>query len=250
MILVNKDKKIMVGWTPKCACTTVCKMFFNHLGLLDEALDFHPFIHQYRQRVYEPKNPVLTNYFHDDSILKFKVVRNPYRRVVSSYVHYMRDSYTEKNHPIIAQLKQLGHKEPNNITFLDFLNYLTKVDLKKGKTEFHQEYQYDLFEIDNSLKWGYIIKIEHIKEGLRKINESYGLNLTVDGDIGESFHYTHKNKDFKGIAFDKRAKDIIVRNGDDTTIPDYKYFYNPSVKKRVEKIYGTDIKLYDYIYDL
>ena len=135
MILVNKENNLMVGWTPKCACTTVCKMFFSEIGLLDEALDFHPFIHQYRQRVYEPKHPILTNYFNDKNILKFKVVRNPYRRVVSSYVHYMRDEYTENNHPIINQLKRIGHEEPNNITFIDYLNYLTRVDLKKQKTE-------------------------------------------------------------------------------------------------------------------
>ncbi len=83
----------MMGWTPKCACTTACKMFFHHLGLLEEALEFHEFIHQYRQRVYEPKHQVLTNYFHDKDMFKFKVVRDPYRRAVSSYVHYMRDSY-------------------------------------------------------------------------------------------------------------------------------------------------------------
>jgi hypothetical protein len=250
MIIVNKENNLMVGWTPKCACTTVCKMFFNEIGLLDEALDFHPFIHQYRQRVYEPKHPILTNYFHDKNMLKFKVVRNPYRRVVSSYVHYMRDEYTENNHPIINQLKRMGHEEPNNITFIDYLNYLTKVDLNKQKTEFHQEYQHDPFELDNSMKWDHIIKIEEIDKGIDRLNKKYGTTLTVKGDIGKSFHYTIKDKNFKEIAFDKKAKDIIRKEGDTTIIPDYKMFYNPSIKKRVDKLYGTDIKLYKYNFNL
>lgn len=250
MILINKEKNIMMGWTPKCACTTACKMFFNELGLLEEALEFHPFIHQYRQKVYEPKHRVLTNHFHDKDIVKFKVVRDPYRRAVSSYVHYMRDAYTEHNHPVIRQIKQLtGDPEPNNISFIDYLNYVSRIDVGKGKTEFHQEVQHDAFEIDNSFEWDYIVKIENIKNDIKKINEKHGLNLSVDGEIGKSFHYTKKIKDFNDIAFDKRAKDIITREGDDTIIPDYKFFYNPSIKKRVEQIWGKDIEIYGYKYD-
>jgi hypothetical protein len=249
MILVNKEKNIMMGWTPKCACTTACKMFFNYLDVLEEALEFHPFIHQYRQRVYEPKNPLLTNYMHDKDIFKFKVVRNPYKRAVSSYVHYMRDAYTEENHPIIRQIKQMtGDKEPNNISFIDYLNYVSRIDIGKGKTEFHQEIQHDPFELDG-FKWDYIIKIENINKDLINIANEFGVKLTVEGDISKSFHYTKKRKDFEGIAFDKKAKDIIVRSGDDTIIPDYKFFYNPSIRKRVEQIWGKDIELYDYKYE-
>jgi len=251
MILVNKDKNIMMGWTPKCACTTACKMFFNELELLDEALEFHEFIHQYRQRVYEPKHPVLTNYMHDKDLIKFKVVRDPYRRAVSSYVHYMRDAYTVENHPIISQIKKMtGDPEPNNISFIDYLNYVSRIDVGKGKTEFHQEIQHDPFEVNSSFKWDYIVKIENIKNEINKINKQHGLSLSVEGDIGKSFHYTKKIKDFEGVAFDKRAKDIIIREGEDTIIPDYKFFYNPAIKKRVESIWGKDIEIYDYKYNL
>lgn len=240
----------MMGWTPKCACTTACKMFFNHLGLLDDALDFHPFIHQYRQKIYEPKNPVLTNFYHNEDLFKFKIVRDPYRRAVSSYVHYMRDAYTAENHPVIAQIKQMTNdSEPNNISFIDYLNYVSRIEIGKGKTEFHQEIQVDPFELNNSFSWDYIIKIENINKDLEIIKEKFGVELDVSGDIGKSFHYTKKIKDFNDIAFDKRAKEIITREGDDTIIPDYRFFYNPAIKKRVEQIWGKDIETYGYRYD-
>jgi len=238
----------MMGWTPKCACTTACKMFFHELGLLEDAIEFHPFIHQYRQRVYEPKNPVLTNYLHKKDMIKFKVVRDPYRRAVSSYVHYMRDAYTAENHPVIAQIKQMtGEEEPNNISFIDYLNYVSRIDVGKGKTEFHQEVQHDSIDIENN--WNHIVKIENIKNEIDKINKAHGTTLSVEGDIGKSFHYTKKIKDFGDIAFDKRAKDIITREGDDTIIPDYKFFYNPATREIVEQIWGKDIELYNYKYE-
>jgi hypothetical protein len=225
-------------------------MFFNHIDLLDEALEFHEFIHQYRQRVYEPKHPVLTNYLQDPNIFKFKVVRDPYRRAVSSYVHYMRDAYDETNHPVIQQIKQMtGDPEPNNISFIDYLNYLTRVDIGKGKTEFHQEQQFDNMELEG-FKWDYIIKIETINEDLKNIKEQFGVELVLNDVINHSFHHTIKDKDYVGDACDKRASEIVTRDGDNTTIPDYKCFYNPGIKKRVEQLYKTDIELYGYEYNL
>ncbi len=128
------------------------------------------------------------------------------------------------------------------------MNYVSRIDVGKGKTEFHQEVQHDPFEL-TGWEWDYIVKIENIKNDLIKINKDHNLDLTVEGDIGKSFHYTKKVKDFKGIAFDKRAKDIITREGDDTIIPDYKFFYNPAIRKRVEQIWGKDIELYGYKYE-
>ena len=32
--LVSEQHKLIVGWTPKAACTVGAKMFFNHIGYL------------------------------------------------------------------------------------------------------------------------------------------------------------------------------------------------------------------------
>ena len=41
---------IAVMWSPKAACTTVINWAFKHNGLLEEALDFSPWVHRYRLR--------------------------------------------------------------------------------------------------------------------------------------------------------------------------------------------------------
>ena len=49
------NKNILIDWTPKSGCTTVCKMIFKYLGILDEALKYSKWIHDYRMHKYYNK---------------------------------------------------------------------------------------------------------------------------------------------------------------------------------------------------
>ena len=48
------DNKFIFAWTPKGGCTTVTKMVFDAMGILDEALEYHPWVHEYRSKVLKP----------------------------------------------------------------------------------------------------------------------------------------------------------------------------------------------------
>ena len=38
-----------MGWTARAACTFAVSIFLESVGLLDEALAFNPFVHEYRE---------------------------------------------------------------------------------------------------------------------------------------------------------------------------------------------------------
>jgi len=86
--LYHPDFPVVVMWSQKSACTIAVKWFFHHLGLLDEALDHHRWIHNYENDVFKAR----TGYLDEcraaieagTQVIKF--VRNPLERAFSGYL--------------------------------------------------------------------------------------------------------------------------------------------------------------------
>jgi hypothetical protein len=131
--LINRDYRIIFGWTPKANCTTIAKMFFNEINLLDRALEYNPWIHEYKDRIYCRSMICNTNDLCNNNYLKIKFVRCPYDRAVSSFL-------------FIAEFL------PENArTFELFLETL----------------------INGKFVWNDIIKCENIDEEIIRINNKY-----------------------------------------------------------------------------
>jgi hypothetical protein len=101
-MLLDEKRRVVMDWTPKAACTKAVEMFWIQMGISRGV--YYPnsaFIHNYRNRMYfyskcgHVGNDMLTikQYY------KFKVVRNPYNRAVSSFLHSMK---TNIAHTIIC----------------------------------------------------------------------------------------------------------------------------------------------------
>jgi hypothetical protein len=95
MLLVNNI--FLVDWTEKAGCTIVCKMFFDVMGILQEALDYNSWIHNYRQdKFYEKFGKVTEDMLSGDKFVKMKFVRNPYTRAVSERLPSDKPYYHKK----------------------------------------------------------------------------------------------------------------------------------------------------------
>lgn len=86
--LYHPDFPAVLLWSQKSACTIVVKWFLHHIGRLQEALDFHPWIHNFENNVYKARPGYLKECAeairNGKPVVKF--VRNPYERAFSGYL--------------------------------------------------------------------------------------------------------------------------------------------------------------------
>src|SRR5439155_24683810 len=54
--IVDLRNKIVLLWSAKAGSVFAIKCMFKHMGLLEEALSFHPCIHYYRMNVFFDSN--------------------------------------------------------------------------------------------------------------------------------------------------------------------------------------------------
>lgn len=92
VILKDNKKKFILFLNPKAGCTVWTKMFFEHFGCLEEASSYSTWVHDYRAKVFKKRYPISLIDILSPRYTKIKIVRNPYARVVSSYIHVMKYS--------------------------------------------------------------------------------------------------------------------------------------------------------------
>ena len=219
--LQHKNEKVRVIWTPKAACTQVVKMFLNHENLLDEAIKFHPWVHQYRAKIYEKRQIK----FPKDDVRYIQFTVSPYRRAVSSYLHLSKHNLLKK--------KIDEEQDIVNISFYDFLVLIKNDSLKKNI-----HYKLQTFHNYKNLDIEYF-KMEEIEDNYKLLKDKYNLNYKHFS----SNHYIKKNdcEEFCGYTNYNDLKGNIPKH--------YKYIYNDKIQDLVEEIYGIDIKNLNYTWE-
>ena len=230
--IIDEKSKLIMLWTRKAGCTTSCIMMFKHMGLLEDVLKYSQEIHKYRKEVFYKEHGFVNI---DDHLLSkkyfiFKVIRNPYDRATSSYLHTIDNTPKKK-------LKKMSFEE-----------FLENIKINSG-----------IFIVDNEIDHSitshscqqyvkdeekYINKYVRLENGTQDIDEINKLcNVTLNINIDNySLHRIQRsetsNKDYLGnIPFDELPKIFPTS---------YKYFYNELTKKLVEEIYYDDIINYKY----
>ena len=202
-VLYNKEKKILFHTSPKSNCTVVAKMFYEYIGLLNEALEYSHWIHNYTQDKYQVR--IKKDNLKD--ILKIKFVRNPFMRAVSSYLHVM--------HTLIKDEMKL-----TNESFFDFLNIIRNKPMYNGSSHYLPQYN----EKFPNEYFNEIIKVENLNSEIDRINVKYNISLnpTHDSNHFKSKHISNANITFTGYSSFDEINKMIENNN----LPPYYYFYN------------------------
>ncbi|MBW2456555.1 MAG: hypothetical protein JRI68_18700, partial [Deltaproteobacteria bacterium] len=93
--LVHPDLGLAVLFSAKAGCTFAVKWFFRQVGLLDAALAYSSWVHDYRIDRFYGGESYRPEALLDPGMRVIKFARDPYERTVSSYVHAVRTGYDD-----------------------------------------------------------------------------------------------------------------------------------------------------------
>ena len=245
--IVDNKAKILMEFSPKAACTSAIVMFLNQTGYR-YGIEYTGWPHTFRDQYYNPRcGRANACMYYDENWFRFKVVRNPWDRVVSSYIHIM--TYKE------LREKFIPFKERNHLSFQKFIFLLEKMPSKdlQGFAGAHAGYQSHPYErilyqrrqqeghsqASKYLVFHEIVQSENPLPALTRINQKLGTQFHL---TFKAHHYADRKDQtqnrFVGNIPWPRLQSQIPRN--------YGLFYNPELKLRVHQLYLWDILLYNY----
>jgi hypothetical protein len=228
-------KNFVIDWTPKAGCTITKKIWFDYMNVLDEALEFEHdhdgvivkgWVHDFEPTFKERCGEVTQFQLNSPNFIKIKYVRNPYDRVVSSYIHGCKWP------------RLFGNCHDHDPSFYEFLTLLTNTKLNMFAGGGHWRIQ----NIFPDINYNEVVKLEQLEDDVVRLNKKYNLNLKSDFD--SDHHVKKKNKIDK--FFNVSASDVKKHLDENEEVPTYDSFYNDEITEMVYEIYKTDIETYGY----
>lgn len=238
--LYKKEFPLLFFWSPKSGCTTLIKWFFFQIGILQTAIGYNPWIHFYREEVYEKQEN------HKLEIIKqlldnknkkyvYKLVRNPYNRAVSSFFALFANEH------IRNQIFPYGIH--NGVSFKQFLYQVKNIGVKKGLIDIHIAQQY--VEEEELFIQNYV-QLEQFSAEIRNIEKKYNLLESPIQNIIKSHHHrAQQMTDMDKQTFAEVNMSMKILSGP-LPLPHYKNFYDDETRDIVRELFIKDFKKYGY----
>jgi len=233
-----------MDWSAKAGCTVSVMMFFEHMKLLEEARNYASWIHVYRIEVNKKNHPISIEDLLNPEFFKFKIVRNPYSRVISSYLavmNFVNNRVLKKPTKIWLEIKteiiNVLQLETSDLSFRQFIDYLQNIDIRSCDQHIAQQRRY----YENEFEWDKICKLENIEEDMQDVNRLTGADFKIKGKT--SHHHTSKNEQLKEYVSEKPWSAVKDQ------IPRYSFFYTSDLAEKVAKLFYDDINAYRYSFD-
>ncbi|PGL86070.1 hypothetical protein CN931_07415 [Bacillus sp. AFS054943] len=237
----HKDFPIILFWSHRSGCTSLANWFFFQIGLYKEAMNYAPFIHHYEYEIYKNR----TNYYKDLELellnLKketIKLVRNPYKRAVSSFLILYDNPYATKQWESIREYFYNNKNIQKGISFKQFLYYVKDMGPKSSQLDHHFSQQYIEGE-EKVIKQN--IKLENFNTIIPKLEKEYGLLSSDISLLTNSNHHRAHQMIHKG-----NYADDDITNPNFPSLPTYRSFYDEEALNLVSEIFTDDFEAYGY----
>jgi hypothetical protein len=201
------------------------------MGLLEEARAHNRWIHVFRTEVFYGRYPVTASDVLSRKNVLFKVVRNPFTRVVSSLRNKARNP--EESRELMDTLRLAAIEE---ITFRQFVGFLEQTDLRvRCDVHYRQQVRdYEMLELRRPI----VCKLETLDRDITALNRRFGLAFDLKGLT--SAHHAKKDREWTTFAADTSYREFGDR------LPDYRHFFDAELRDRVALLYREDLDAYGY----
>ncbi len=235
--MLDQKNKILMDWSFKCGSTAVIKMFFKHLGISQQFLNEMTAgtLHHYRINTYN-KNKFCST-LDISGYYKFKIVRCPYRRLVSIFLHFMNHINIKSTFKEEAKsIKNVLRRDDTNLSFEEFVQYLSIIDIKSGDPHYHPQWK----EAEAYVPMHRICRLELLAEEVTFLNELLGTNFELSKE--KELHYVVQTN---SIGYYGRTPYLALPK----MPPNYASFYNEQLTNQTTILYQKDLSAYQYDFD-
>ena len=189
--LVDPDTRRVLLSTPKGGATVAAQLFFRLLGLTAEALAYSPWVHDYKMDRFNRRpgghvDPCVACR-PDSGWTCVKIVRLPLARVVSSYVHTVRNRALFGSFPELTS--EQGEGSEARAPFGTFVRALERRAMTLGRSPFDDHFMPQTSQCDLEAP-PLLLPLETLEEGLQALARHTGLALDADGL--DSDHYVSR----------------------------------------------------------
>lgn len=217
----------------KAGCTFGLKWFLHHTGLLRAAQFYQGWLHDFRLKVYVTSRSYLDHVHRLPVARSVCLVRNPFDRATSSYIHALRCGYEDAGlQAFLGRPVDAG----NGFSFREFLAYLETLDLRMCDVH-HLLQLHGLIE-DGLLTPTWTVKLEEAMTRLPEIERELGLSPAPLAELRRSSHHTIRNED-PGPVTDQ----VFHRK---SHFPDAPAFYDEVSIETVARLYAPDFAAFGY----
>ncbi|GKU80695.1 sulfotransferase family 2 domain-containing protein [Niallia sp. NCCP-28] len=234
----SKDFPIILFWSPKSGCTSILKWFFFQIDLLQKDIQQDPHKYLFTFQNQPDYRKELMEQLSEGKIATYKLVRNPYKRAVSSFLYTVQQDY-EPLRKEFESIKNFFNNQTDGISFKQFLFYIKKVGCDLESIDFHIARQY--IKNEEIFVKNYI-QLENFNAQIREIERHYNLKHSPLSEISNHYHHFAPKMTLTGNF----AETIISKKMLEEFIPDYKSFYDKETAELVRDIYNEDFEIYGY----
>ncbi|PEL32357.1 sulfotransferase family 2 domain-containing protein [Bacillus toyonensis] len=238
----HKDFPLILFWSQKSGCTSLAHWFFYQINLFKEAIKYDSFIHNYEHDIYKNSTNYLIQVATALQIKEkntYKLVRNPYKRAVSSFTSLI--SPPNIYHPAWRHIRLFlyGDETCNKpISFKLFLYYLRAHMTKLDEVDPHYIQQY--IEGEEEFVTNYIY-LENFNTGISKLEEEYKLKKSPLDLLSKSWHHQRSKMIYKGVYAEADITNPLFPR-----LPTYDSFYDAETIQLVQEVFAKDFNMYNY----